>query len=91
MERLEPIRWGAKTLSVPMKQIRADYAAHRIVDNDNPVNQWNRMNVAVTIDRNDNYLPCKGNGSSGRIDGFAAELCAYIALQRHKDEYEGSI
>lgn len=90
-KRLEPIRWGAKTLSVPMKQIRADYAAHRIVDNDNPVNQWNRMNVAVTIDRNDNYLPCKGNGSSGRIDGFAAELCAYIALQRHKDEYEGSI
>ena len=90
-KRLEPIRWGAKTLSVPMKQIRADYAAHRIVDNDNPVNQWNRMNVAVTIDRNDNYLPCKGNGSSGRIDGFAAELCAYIALQRHKDEYESSI
>lgn len=90
-KRLEPIRWGAKTLSMPMKQIRADYEAHRIIDNDNPVNQWNRMNVAVTIDRNDNYLPCKGNGATGRIDGFAAELCAYIALQRHWDEYTGSI
>lgn len=90
-KRLEPIRWGAQTLSIPMKQIRADYEAHRIIDNDNPVNQWSRMNVAVQIDRNDNYLPCKGNGSTGRIDGFAAELCAYIALQRHWDEYVGSI
>lgn len=90
-KRLEPIRWGAKTLSAPMKQIRADYEAHRIVDNDNPVNQWNRMNVSVVVDRNENWLPCKGNGSNGRIDGFAAELCAYIALQRHRDDYMGSI
>ena len=89
--RLEPIRFGAKTLSAPMKQIRADYEANRIVDNHNPVNEWNRMNVSVQIDRNDNWLPCKGKGPQGRIDGFAAELCAYIALQRHRDEYLGSI
>lgn len=87
--RLEPIRFGAKTLSAPMKQLRADYETHRIVDNDNPVNQWNRMNVSVQVDRNDNWMPCKGNGPSGRIDGFAAELCAYIALQRHWEDYEG--
>lgn len=85
---LEPVRFGAKTLSAPMKQLRADYRAHRIVDNDNPVNQWNRMNVSVQVDRNDNWLPCKGKGPSGRIDGFAAELCAYIALQRHREDYE---
>lgn len=90
-KRFEPVRFGAKTLSAPMKQIRADYEAHRIVDNDNPVNQWCRMNVAVQIDRNDNWLPCKGKGPSGRIDGFAAELCAYIALQRHRDDYLSSI
>ena len=89
--RLEPIRFGAKTLSAPMKQIRADYEANRIVDNHNPVNEWNRMNVSVQIDRNDNWLPCKGKGPQGRIDGFAAELCAYIALQRHRDDYLGSI
>ena len=89
--RLEIVRQGAKSLSIPMKQIRADYEAKRIVDNDNPVNQWCRMNVAVTIDRNDNWLPCKGKGPSGRIDGFAAELIAYITLQRHIEDYEGSI
>lgn len=86
-KRLEEVRQGAKTLSAPMKQIRADFAAGRIVDNDNPVNQWCRMNVSVTSDRNDNILPCKANGSSGRIDGFACELDAYIALMRHWDEY----
>lgn len=89
--RLEQVRQGAKTLSAPMKQIRADYEAKRIVDNDNPVNQWCRMNVAVQIDRNDNWLPCKGKGPSGRIDGFMAELCAYVALQRHLDDYAATI
>lgn len=86
-KRLEEVRQGAKTLSAPMKQIRADFAAGRIVDNDNPVNQWCRMNVSVTADRNDNIMPCKANGASGRIDGFACELGAYIALMRHWDEY----
>ena len=86
-KRLRAVRQGAKTLSAPMKQIRAEYAAHRIVDNDNPVNQWCRMNVSVVTDRNDNWLPCKGKGSTGRIDGFMAELMAYIALADHMEEY----
>ena len=88
--RLEPVRQGAKTLSAPMKQIRAEFEAGRIVDNDNPINQWCRMNVGVTRDRNDNILPTKANGPSGRIDGFACELAAYIAMQRHMDDYQAS-
>lgn len=86
-DRLEMVRQGAKTLSGPMKEIRADYARHRIVDNDNPMNQWCRMNVSVVTDRNDNVLPQKGKGPNGRIDGFMAELMAYVALERHKEEY----
>ena len=89
-KRLEEVRQGAKTLSAPMKQIRADFAAGRIVDNCNPVNQWCRMNVSVVSDRNGNILPCKANGESGRIDGFACELDAYIALERHRDDYLAS-
>lgn len=50
----EIVRFGAKTLSAPMKEIRADFKAHRIVDNHNPVNEWCRMNVSVQVDRNDN-------------------------------------
>lgn len=85
----EVVRFGAKTLSGPMKSIRADFQQHRIVDDHNPVDEWNRMNVSVQVDRNDNWLPCKGKGPEGRIDGFAAELCAYIALERHMEEYRG--
>lgn len=90
-DRLEPVRQGAKTLSIPMKSIKADFAKHRFVNNDNPIDEWCRMNVTVVADRNDNWLPQKGKGSTGRIDGFMAELMAYIALQRHHDEYLGII
>jgi phage terminase large subunit-like protein len=90
-DRLEPVRQGAKTLSAPMKSIRADFAAHRFVDNDNPLTEWCRMNVSVVVDRNDNWLPQKGKGDHGRIDGFMAELMAYVALSRHEDEYKGVI
>ncbi len=89
--RAEQVRFGAKSLSIPMKQIRADYERHRIVDNDNPVNQWCRMNVGVVTDKNDNIQPVKANGATGRIDGWAAEICAYIALGRHMDDYAASI
>ena len=90
-KRSEQIRFGAQTLSIPMKQIRSDYERKRIVDNNNPVNQWCRMNVGIVTDTNDNIKPVKANGSNGRIDGWAAEICAYICLNRHLDDYMASI
>ena len=90
-KRCEEVRFGAQTLSIPMKQIRSDYERHRIVDNDNPVNQWCRMNVGVVTDTNDNIKPVKANGPSGRIDGWAAEICAYVCLNRHIEDYMASI
>ena len=90
-KRMEEVRFGPQTLSAPMKQIRADYEAKRIVDGNNPVNQWCRMNVGIITDTNDNIKPVKANGSTGRIDGWAAEICAYIALMRHREDYMVSI
>ena len=90
-KRMEEVRFGPQTLSAPMKQIRADYEAKRIVDGNNPVNQWCRMNVGIITDTNDNIKPVKANGSTGRIDGWAAEICAYIALMRHREDYMASI
>lgn len=79
--RCIPVRQGAITLSQPMKQIRADYAANRIVDNHNPINEWCRMNVAIKADANGNIQPFKKNLlPRNRIDGFAAELDAYTVL-----------
>ena len=90
--RVFKIRQGAQTLSQPMKQIKADYAANRIIDNHNPINEWCRMNVMVRSDANSNIMPDKkGLNPKNRIDGFAAELDAYITLCNCMDDYKAVI
>lgn len=90
-KRAEEVRFGAISLSIPMKQIRSDYEHKRFIDNNHPINQWCRMNVGIVTDTNDNIKPVKANGPSGRIDGWAAEICAYVAMQRHLEDYEAAI
>lgn len=91
-ERCIPVRQGAITLSQPMKQIRADYAANRIVDNHNPINEWCRMNVKVRTDINGNMQPVKKlDNPKNRIDGFMAELDAYTTLMKLEDDYKTMI
>lgn len=90
--RCEAVRQGARTFSAPMRQLRAELAAGKVVDGHNPVNEWCRMNVSVQTDRNANIAPVKMEGKAvKRIDGFMAELNAYVALLRHKDDYEAAI
>lgn len=87
-QRAIPVRQGPMTLSQPMRQIRADYKANRIVDNHNPINEWCRMNVTVKADINGNIQPYKKElNPSNRIDGFMAELDAYTTLNNLMDEY----
>lgn len=75
------VRQGAITLSQPMKQLKADYAANRIVDGHHPINEWCRMNVSIKTDANGNIQPYKKElNPKNRIDGFAAELDAYVVL-----------
>ena len=91
-DRANVVRQGVKTLSDPMKQIRADFAANRIINNGNPMTQWARMNVSVKTDVNANIQPVKlGGKAKNRIDPFMSELFAYIALLRHYDEYQNII
>lgn len=78
---------GPKTLSQPMKQMKADLRAGRFVNNGNPVDAWCRMNVAVKTDINDNIQPVKSSGPKTRIDGFMAELDAYVVLLDVYDDY----
>ena len=86
--RVFKIRQGAITLSQPMKQLRADYAANRIIDNHHPINEWCRMNVMVRQDANGNLAPDKKNNNpKNRIDGFMAELDAYTTLYNVYEDY----
>jgi len=86
--RVRKVRQGVQTLSDPMKRLKADYARGRIVDNGNPINRWCRMNVQVKTDVNQNIQPDKRNNNpANRIDGFMAELDAYVTLLDYYDEY----
>ena len=86
--RAHPVRQGPATLSQPMKQLRADYRANRLVYNRNPIDEWCRMNVSVRTDVNGNIQPDKkSDRPANRIDGFMAELDAYIVLNNIFDEY----
>lgn len=86
--RVFPVRQGAITLSSPMKEIRGLYAANMIVDNHNPVNEFCRMNVSIKVDTNGNLSPVKlYNDPRNRIDGWAAEIDAYVTLCNLRDDY----
>ena len=86
------IRQGAITLSQPMKQLRAEFQAGHVIDDDNPVNQFCRMNVQVRPDVNGNIQPDKKmNSPKFRIDGFVAELCAYTVLSDKWEDYQSII
>ena len=83
---------GPKTLSMPMKEIRALYRENRIIDNANPVAEWCRSNVMVRTDANGNIAPDKKNEDPrNRIDAWAAEIDAFIALQDQMDNYHALI
>lgn len=82
-----PIAQGKKTLSGPMKNLKADLESKRIIYDNNPILKWCMVNVAVDVDRNDNIQPCKTSNPRKRIDGFASLLDAYTAYELNKEDY----
>lgn len=90
-QSMEEVIQGKKTLSSPMKSLGADLSSKRIVYNNNPILKWCLTNVSVDIDKNDNIQPMKTSNARKRIDGFASLLDAYVALERHLEDYQGII
>ena len=88
---VEEVRQGAMTLSLPMKQLRADMRDGRIINNHNPIDEWCNLNVSARIDRNENVTPVKKSGATTRIDGFMALLDAYVTFLRHEADYKTMI
>ena len=82
-----PVRQGALTLSQPMKDLKADFEAHRIIYNNNPVDKWCLVNTEVKTDVNGNVQPVKSLDTRRRIDGTVALLCGYKVLQDKADVY----
>ena len=86
-EAMVPVRQGVATLSYPMKSLKGDLAAKRIVFNKNPIDMWNLSNLEIRHDINGNIQPVKGVDTRKRIDGAMALIDAYVVLQDHWDEY----
>lgn len=82
-----PVRQGPKSLSQPMKDLAADFKAHKIIYNNNPIDKWCLINTVAKTDINGNIQPAKSNEQRRRIDGTIALLCAYKVLQDNMDTY----
>ncbi|GBF73220.1 terminase [Paenibacillus sp. 598K] len=87
-QALEDVAQGKATLSGPMKLLGADLSAKKVIYNNNPIDKWCLSNTAIDLDlKNQTIQPHKGKNQRKRIDGTAALLNAYVALERHRDEY----
>lgn len=82
-----PIRQGTITLSQPMKDLAAEFKAHHVIYDNNPVLKWCLINTQAKVDVNGNIQPVKGTNRNNRIDGLAALLDAYVVYRDNYDKY----
>lgn len=82
-----PIIQGKKTLSGPMKALKAEFMSKKVNYNNNPITKWCLTNVRADIDKNENIQPAKTSNPRRRIDGFAGMLNAYVFYLDERDEY----
>lgn len=78
---------GAKTMSNPMKELKADLKEKRVNYNNNPILKWCLLNTAIEVDKNDNIRPIKGKKSRQRIDGAVSLIDSYCALFEVMTDY----
>lgn len=83
---MEEVRQGAKTMSVPMKQMKADLIDKKINYNNNPILKWCLSNVSIKQDENENIRPVKEK-SRQRIDGAVSLIDAYCIFIDKQQEY----
>lgn len=86
-ETMVSVIQGPKTFSNPMKDLKADLKAKRIVYNNNPIDKWCLSNTHTKTDDNDNIRPIKGANQRKRVDGTFSLLDAYTVYYNCKDEY----
>lgn len=84
---LIPVIMGAKTLSAPMKELKADLMSKKIVYNNNPILKWALTNLQVEVDKNENIRPVKGRNKRQRIDPAVSLIIAYAVFLKHHDDY----
>lgn len=82
-----PVRQGVISLSQPMKDMAAEFKAHNIIYDNNPIDKWCLYNCQVKADVNGNIQPVKALDSRKRIDGAVTFIMGYKGMQDMKDKY----
>lgn len=85
------VRQGVYTLSSPMKELKADLGAGKIIYNNNPIDKWCLSNLQIKTDINGNIQPVKGVDNRQRIDGAVALIIGYVVLLDKMTEYQNII
>ena len=85
------VRQGVVTLSAPMKELKADLEAGRVIYNNNPIDKWCLSNTEIKVDINGNIQPIKGVDTRKRIDGTVSLIIGYVVLKDKMSEYQAII
>ena len=80
------VRQGAKTMSTPMKQLKADLIDKKVNYDNNPILKWCLSNLSIKADENENIRPVKDK-STQRIDGAVSLIDAYVVYYEHFNDY----
>ena len=80
------VRQGSRTMSSPMKIMKADLIDKKINYNNNPILKWCLSNTTVKMDSNENIQPDKEK-SRQRIDGAVSLIDAYCIFVDKQQEY----
>ena len=80
------VRQGSRTMSSPMKIMKADLIEKKINYNNNPILKWCLSNTTVKMDSNENIQPDKEK-SRQRIDGAVSLIDAYCIFVDKQQEY----
>ncbi len=86
---MEKIAQGAKTWTYPFKSLKAEFEAHKIVYQNNPMLLWCLMNTGVkslNADGIESQMPVKMQ-QNRRIDGTVSLLNAYTCMKNHEEDY----
>lgn len=82
-----PVAQGARTLSIPLQNMRAEFQKHRVNYGNNQLMKWALANLMVTQDDNGNYNTTKNRNATTRDDPAVALLCAFVAYYENYDRY----
>ena len=88
---MEQVIQGAKTFSIPMKNLKADLQKNIVVYNNNPIDKWCLSNTVIKRDENDNIRPVKPSNQRKRIDGTMSLIDSYVVYNNHKEEFQNIV